>query len=143
MKKPFLFLLWAAIISVHAFAHDKTTTSDLTKRSVPALTQEELVELIVGNTLRHTKLNGSQKLDMIYKETGNRVFYSGGPNIGMRFEGWYKIKDGKRCEQSSGGGHEVCFTLYKADVDIFYLCDAKGQCDWTMTATKGNPLGIE
>jgi hypothetical protein len=107
------------------------------------MTQDELTALIVGNTLRHTKLQGSQKLDMHYKETGNRVFYSGAANIGMRFEGWYKIKDGKRCEQSSGGGQEVCFTFYKIDSERHYLCDAKEQCDWTVISVKGNPLGIE
>ncbi len=126
-----------------AWAQDRTTTTELAKSGIPSLTQDELSALIVGNTLRHTKLQGSQKLDMLYKDTGTRVFYSGAANIGMRFEGWYKIKDGKRCEQSSGGGHEVCFTLFKIDNEKYYACDAKGQCDWTLTAVKGNPLGIE
>lgn len=107
MKKPVLFLLLTAILSEPSFAQEKTSASDLAKRGIPALNQEQLVELIVGNTLRHSKLQGAQKLDMIYKDSGHRIFYSGGPNIGMRFEGGYKIKDGKRCEQSSGSGNEV------------------------------------
>lgn len=124
-------------------AQDRTSVSELIKRGIPALTQDELTALIVGNTLRHTKLQGSQKLDMHYKDTGTRVFYSGAANIGMRFEGWYKIKDGKRCEQSSGSGQEVCFTLHKINNEKYYVCDAKGQCEWTLTSVKGNPLGIE
>lgn len=143
MVKPILFFIFGSIFTVSALAQDRTSTNDLAKRGVAALTQEELTALIVGNTLRHSKLQGSQKLDMLYKESGTRVFYSGAANIGMRFEGWYKIKDGKRCEQSSGGGHEVCFTLHKIDSEKYYICDSKGQCDWTLTVAKGNPLGIE
>ena len=143
MIKTISSLLCAFFLTCSALAQDRATTSELGKRGIPALTQEELTTLIVGNTLRHSKLQGSQKLDMLYKDNGNRVFYSGAANIGMRFEGWYKIKDGKRCEQSSGGGNEVCFTLYKIDAEKFYLCDAKGQCDWALTSVKGNPLGIE
>lgn len=143
MIKTVFSLLCAFILTGSALAQDRTTTTELAKRGIPSLTQDELTALIVGNTLRHAKLQGSQKLDMLYKDTGTRVFYSGAANIGMRFEGWYKVKDGKRCEQSSGGGHEVCFTLYKIDSDKYYVCDAKGQCDWTLTSVKGNPLGIE
>jgi hypothetical protein len=143
MIKPVFLFLSGAILAASTWAQDRTTTADLTQRGSPALTQEELVALIVGNTLRHAKIQGSQKLDMLYKETGTRVFYSGAANIGMRFEGWYRIKDGKRCEQSSGGGHEVCFTLHKIDHEKYYVCDAKGQCDWTLTAVRGNPLGIQ
>ncbi len=142
IKHLYLFIC-CSILSASVAAQDRTTTAELAKKGVPALTQEELTTLIVGNTLRHTKLQGSQKLDMLYKDSGTRIFYSGAANIGMRFEGWYKIKDGKRCEQSSGGGHEVCFTLYKFDSEKYYACDAKGQCDWTLTVAKGNPLGIE
>jgi hypothetical protein len=143
MIKTVFLLLNVFILAGSVWAQDRTTVSELSKKGLPALTQDELTALIVGNTLRHTKLQGSQKLDMHYKETGNRVFYSGAANIGMRFEGWYKIKDGKRCEQSSGGGQEVCFTLYKIDSEKYYACDAKGQCDWTLISVKGNPLGIE
>ena len=143
MIKTVFSLFTALILTGSALAQDRTTVSELGKRGIQALTQDEMVRLIVGNTLRHTKLQGSQKLDMLYKESGTRVFYSGAANIGMRFEGWYKIKDGKRCEQSSGGGHEVCFTIYKIDSEKFYICDAKGQCDWMLTSVKGNPLGIE
>lgn len=143
MIKPIFLLLTAIILTGSALAQDRTTVSELSKRGIPALTQDELAALIVGNTLRHTKLQGSQKLDMLYKETGTRVFFSGAANIGMRFEGWYKIKDGKRCEQSSGGGHEVCFSLYKIENEKYYVCDAKGQCDWALISVKGNPLGIE
>lgn len=143
MIKPLFLFICGSILTSSVLAQDRTSTNDLAKRGVAALTQEELSALIVGNTLRHSKLQGSQKLDMLYKESGTRVFYSGAANIGMRFEGWYKIKDGKRCEQSSGGGHEVCFTLHKIDNEKYYVCDTKGQCDWTLTSVKGNPLGIE
>ena len=143
MIKTVFSLFTVFILTGPALAQDRTTVSELGKRGVQALTQDELIRLIVGNTLRHTKLQGSQKLDLLYKDSGTRVFYSGAANIGMRFEGWYKIKDGKRCEQSSGGDHEVCFTIYKIENEKFYICDAKGQCDWTLTSVKGNPLGIE
>jgi hypothetical protein len=143
MLKPVSSLLCAFILTGSAFAQERTSTSELGKKGLVPLTQEELTALVVGNTLRHSRIQGTAKLDMFYKHTGTRVFYSGGANIGMRFEGWYKIKDGKRCEQSSGGGHEVCFTLYKINNEDHYVCDAKGQCDWTMTSVKGNPLGIE
>jgi hypothetical protein len=137
---PAIFLL---VVSSAVFSQERTTTANLEKTKAVALSQTELSDLIVGNTLRHSKIQGSQKLDMYYSTSGNRIFYSGGANIGMRFEGWYKIKDGKRCEQSSGGGHEVCFTLYKYEDQNYYLCDSKGQCDWTLTILKGNALEIE
>jgi hypothetical protein len=141
MRIAALLVLFAAATS--AFAKDEpTSVQALEGRGVKAVAQEKLAELIVGNTLLHRNLRSVNQLDMYYRADGNRVYWTGGPGIGRRFEGWYKIRDGKRCELS-GGGSEVCFTFFPAENGEFFVCDAAGKCDWIVTIEKGNPLKIE
>lgn len=121
---------------------EPTTVRALQAEGKSAITQEQLEVLIIGNTLSHQKLKSTVAFDMWYRPDGQRVYWTGGPNIGRRFEGWYKIKDGQRCELSGGGG-EVCFRLFPADDDQYFLCDQNDRCDWLLRVEKGNPLGIE
>lgn len=131
------------VASASSFAKDEpTSVQALEAKGIKPVAQEKLGELIVGNTLLHRNLRSVNQLDMLYRADGNRVYWTGGPGIGRRFEGWYKINDGKRCELSGGGG-EVCFTLYPAGSDEYFVCDAAGKCDWIVTFEKGNPLKIE
>jgi hypothetical protein len=118
------------------------STRQLEAEGKKPLDQATVVKLVTGNTLRHVKLASSIRYDMLYQASGNRIFWTGGPGIGKRFEGWYKIVDGKRCELSGGGG-EVCFTLYPADAGRYFLCDSNGKCDWILSVETGNPLGID
>jgi len=118
------------------------STGQLEAVGKKALDQAALAKLITGNTLRHVKLASSIRYDMLYQASGTRIYWTGGPGIGKRFEGWYKVAGGKRCELSGGGG-EVCFTLYPAEAGRYFLCDANGRCDWTLTVEAGNPLGID
>jgi hypothetical protein len=126
-------------LAVHA---QPTSVQALSEKGIKPVGHDQLSELIVGNTLRHSKLESVLKLDMWYREDGIRVYWTGGPGLGRRFEGWYQIKQGRRCELSGGGG-EVCFTLYPAFRDQYFLCDQNGKCDWTLSVEKGNPLRIE
>lgn len=121
---------------------EPTSVQALEGRGAKPVPQEKLAELVVGNTLLHRNLRSVNQLDMLYRADGNRVYWTGGPGIGRRFEGWYKIRDGKRCELS-GSGSEVCFTFYPAENGEFYVCDASGRCDWLVAIEKGNPLKIE
>lgn len=123
-------------------ALSQVMTDSLVKEGKRSLNQMELEQLIIGNTLKHKKLSSSLQLDMHYRSDNIRVYWTGGPNIGKRFEGWYKIKDGKRCELSGGGG-EVCFILYPYKQENFLLCDSNNRCDWELTVEKGNPDRIE
>lgn len=138
IKKTLALALTAA--STLVFSQVQVET--LLKDGKAPLTQTELTELITGNTLKHKKLNSSLQLDMHYRSDNIRVYWTGGPNIGKRFEGWYKVKDGKRCELSGGGG-EVCFTLYPSQSNKYLLCDSNNRCDWEVTVEKGNPDSIE
>jgi hypothetical protein len=141
MKKLIVTAIY--LVSIGAFAQtEPTTTAELEARGTKRLDQERLATLIQGNTLLHEKIKSSIAYDMWYRPDGNRVFYTGGPNIGRRFEGWYKIKDGKRCELSTGGG-EVCFTVYPIEEDKYFLCDSAGKCDWTFTVEEGNSSKLE
>lgn len=136
-------LLMLLVMATPSLAKDEpTSVQALEGRGVKPVTQEKLAELIVGNTLLHRNLRTVNQLDMYYRADGNRVYWTGGSGIGRRFEGWYKIRDGKRCELS-GGGSEVCFTLYPAGNDEFFVCDAAGKCNWIVAIEKGNPLKIE
>ena len=137
--KLFRFL---AIMLFSNVALSQVMTDSLVKEGKRSLNQMELEQLIIGNTLKHKKLSSSLQLDMQYRSDNIRVYWTGGPNIGKRFEGWYKIKDGKRCELSGGGG-EVCFTLYPYKQENFLLCDSNNRCDWELTVEKGNPDRIE
>ena len=137
--KLFRFL---AIVLFSNVALSQVMTDSLVKEGKRSLNQIELEQLIIGNTLKHKKLSSSLQLDMHYRSDNIRVYWTGGPNIGKRFEGWYKIKDGKRCELSGGGG-EVCFTLYPYKQEKFLLCDSNNRCDWELTVEKGNPDRIE
>jgi hypothetical protein len=134
--------LAATLALASSVAFSQVQVDTLVKDGKNSLTQTELVELITGNTLKHRKLNSSLQLDMHYRSDNIRVYWTGGPNIGKRFEGWYKIKDGKRCELSGGGG-EVCFTLYPSASNKYFLCDSNNRCDWEVTVEKGNPDSIE
>ncbi len=137
--KLFRFL---AMMLVSNVALSQVMTDSLVKEGKRSLNQMELEQLIIGNKLKHKKLSSSLQLDMHYRSDSIRVYWTGGPNIGKRFEGWYKIKDGKRCELSGGGG-EVCFTLYPHKQENFLLCDSNNRCDWELTVEKGNPDRIE
>lgn len=140
----FLALLVVVLSASHqALAQtEPTTVKALQAQGKSAIGQEQLESLIVGNTLSHQKLKSTVAFEMWYRPDGQRVYWTGGPNIGRRFEGWYKIKDGQRCELSGGGG-EVCFRLFPADEGRYFLCDQNDRCDWILGIEKGNPLGIE
>ena len=92
--KLFRFL---AIMLFSNVALSQVMTDSLVKEGKRSLNQMELEQLIIGNTLKHKKLSSSLQLDMHYRSDNIRVYWTGGPNIGKRFEGWYKIKDGKVC----------------------------------------------
>ena len=141
MRVSALLLLLVAAASSSA-KDEPTSVAALEANGVKPVTQERLVELIVGNTLLHRNLRSVNDLDILYRADGIRVYWSGGPGIGRRFEGWYKIRDGKRCELSVSRG-EVCFTLYPARSDDYFVCDAAGMCDWIVAIEKGNPLRID
>jgi len=130
------------LMFMSSVAFSQVQVDALIKDGKKSLNQTELLELITGNTLKHKKLNSSLQLNMHYRSDNIRVYWTGGPNIGKRFEGWYKIKDGKRCELSGGGG-EVCFTLYPSESNKYFLCDSNNRCDWEVTVEKGNPESIE
>lgn len=131
-----------ALTLASSLVFSQVQVETLVKDGKTPLTQAELIELITGNTLKHKKLNSSLQLDMHYRSDNVRVYWTGGPNIGKRFEGWYKIKDGKRCELSGGGG-EVCFTFYPSESKKYFLCDSNNRCDWEVSIEKGNPDSIE
>jgi len=133
------FLLSLAFVGS---ASSQVTTESLAKEGIKPLTQTELEQLVIGNTVRHKRLNSNLEVDIFYRNDNTRVYWTLGANKGARFEGWYKIRDGKRCELSSRGG-ELCFTMYPQMKNKYLICDTSEKCEWEATVDKGNPDQIQ